>query len=57
MDICYCEIARRWPGSANARMDILQECEKRGLLKSTLVEQHGHYERVWKPVVWTEVRR
>lgn len=47
MRICACEITVKWPGSCQARIDMLMELEKRGLLESRMIVQHGKEERVW----------
>ena len=48
MNICCCEIEKRWPESATARMDMLIELDKRGLIRSYMANQHNKgYERVW----------
>lgn len=48
MNICACEIQKKYPESASARMDMLVELDRRGLLKSKFVRQHGTQERVWE---------
>jgi len=50
MKICMCEIEQKWPTSCQARYDMLHELEKRGLLESRMVNQHGRMERVWDTV-------
>lgn len=48
MEICACEVAKRWPQSCQARLDMLVELDRRGLVKSTMKRQHGQgEERVW----------
>jgi hypothetical protein len=49
--ICYTEIKARWQGSSTARMDMLVELEKRGIVKSSMYNHMGHgFERVWTSV-------
>ena len=50
MNICFCEIQKRWPNSTAARVEMLIELERRGLLSSEMKNEHGAYERFWKPL-------
>ena len=56
MDICLCEIEKRWPASSQPRIAMMEELVRRGLLTVRGVHQHGRVEAVWSIAKWRQVQ-